>query len=148
MGAGGGGIIIIILPNLCLNDVPILKSDSEACNYLRHEGSAHFHGLKENRAPASFHHPESSLDDVPGTGVLAVKERLYRVLHRLPVWGDEADVCTQARVATIPEDTLACRWIKATSIDRAVPQHPDIMHGPRISHKYVNKFPTVVSDGL
>ncbi len=72
--------IIIILPNLWLNDVPILKSDivehSAACNYLRHEGRAHFHGLKENRSPACFHHPESSLDDVPGTGVLAVKASL------------------------------------------------------------------------
>ncbi len=48
--ASGGGGIIIILPNLWLNDVPILKSNivehSAACNYLRHEGRAHFHGLK------------------------------------------------------------------------------------------------------
>ncbi len=69
-------------------------------------------------------------------------------MYRLPVWGDEADGCTQARVATIPEDALACRWIKTTSIDRAVPHYPGIVHGPSISHKDVNIFLTVVSNGL
>lgn len=87
----------------------ILWSTAQHAITLGHEGRACFYCLKENRAPACFHHPESSLDDVPGTGLLAVIASLYRVLYRLPVWGDEADGFTQARIATIPKDALACR---------------------------------------
>ncbi|KAG1926487.1 hypothetical protein F2P79_024843 [Pimephales promelas] len=54
----------------------------------------------------------------------------------------------EARIASIPEDSHACRWVKAASIHRAVPQHPGIMHRPRISHKDIKEFPPLISDGL
>jgi len=84
---------------------------SAARNNLRHEGRAHLQGLEEDTAPVCLQHPKSALHDVAGTGVLAVETSLHRVLllYRLSVRGDEADGCTQAMIASIPEDALACR---------------------------------------
>lgn len=113
------------------------------CNDLWHEGRAHFHGLKENRAPACFQHPKSSLSmKFRAWECLLFKRACTRVLYRLFVWGDEEDGCTQARMA------IAWQWIQTASIHRAVLQHPGTVHRPMVSHKDVNKLPPVVSDGL
>ncbi|KAI2644314.1 3-hydroxyisobutyryl-CoA hydrolase-like protein 3, mitochondrial [Labeo rohita] len=104
-----------ILHNLCINNVPVLKTEvvehCTASNNFWHKCRAHFQGLEEDGPPACLQHPEGSFNNVACMSMLGVEASLYRILYRLSVRGDEADGRTQTGIPTISEDAFSCRWI-------------------------------------